>query len=160
MLTFTELTDTTAQAEHSVALTYHQRVKSRLRIETAAGNEAGIVLERGLVLSNGDKLRAATGEVLEIIAAKEHVSVASCDSTLLFARACYHVGNRHAEVQIEQNRIIYLHDHVLDEMLTLLGLSVTEQQLPFVPESGAYSKGHSHTHSHHNQGSDDEHSHT
>jgi urease accessory protein len=46
----------------------------------------------------------------------------------------------------------YSHDHVLDDMLRGLGLTVTVEQAPFEPEPGAYggsADGHSHGHHHH-----------
>ena len=69
------------------------------------------------------------------------------------ARACYHLGNRHVALQINPGRIQYLHDHVLDDMLIGLGLSVQVENIPFEPEAGAYgsniSSGHDHGHHHH-----------
>ncbi len=152
MITFNEVVASDMPADYRVELSYHQRVKGRLRVQIAADLDAGIVSSRGEELRHGDKLADASGNILEILAIDEPVSVAQTDSELLFCRACYHVGNRHAEVQIEAGRLVYLRDHVLDEMLNRLGLEVTEQQLPFSPESGAYSEGHSHSHSdHHTQ---------
>lgn len=147
MLLFNELTHSDV-SDHRVSLTYHERIKGRLRISTDSGVDAGIQIDRGQVLENGQKLKNEQGVVLEVLASPELVSVASTDSAQLFARACYHVGNRHAEVQIEDNQLIYLHDHVMDEMLTLLGLSVCAEQRPFHPEKGAYVSGGSHAHHH------------
>jgi urease accessory protein len=155
MLTFNELTNTAGKPDHRVSLTFHQRTKGRLRINTDEGVDAGISIERGQTLENGQLLQSQEGSILEVLAKPEDVSVASTDSAALFARACYHVGNRHAEVQIGDNKLIYLRDHVMDEMLRLIGLSVSEQQLPFQPENGAYAGGHGHSHAHH----DDEHEH-
>lgn len=148
MLLFTELTHSDV-TDHRVSLTFHERIKGRLRISTDAGVDAGIQIDRGQVLENGQKIKNEQGVVLEVLAKPELVSVASADSTTLFARACYHVGNRHAEVQIGNNQLIYLHDHVMDDMLTQLGLSVRAEHLPFNPENGAYVSGHSHAHHHH-----------
>jgi urease accessory protein len=61
-------------------------------------------------------------------------------------QAAYHLGNRHVALQIDANRLRYLHDHVLDAMLAQLGLTVLQEQAPFEPESGAYSGGHHHHH--------------
>jgi urease accessory protein len=76
--------------------------------------------------------------VVRVQAAPENLSVARCIDPLLFARACYHLGNRHVPLQIEKQRIVFLHDHVLDEMLKGLGLSVDHTMAPFAPEAGAY----------------------
>ena len=148
MMTFTKQVSSELPSRHTVVLSYHQRVKGRLRITTQQGQDAGILIERGNELKHGDKLSDDAGNVLEIYASNENVSVASTNVPLLFARACYHVGNRHAEVQIESDCLIYLRDAVMDDMLRQLGLKVTAGNRPFSPENGAYAKGHSHTHSH------------
>jgi len=82
-------------------------------------------------------------------ASPEPRSVVHCTYPFLLARACYHLGNRHVPLQIMPGELRYHHDHVLDEMLHLLGLDVAFATLPFEPEAGAYaSEGHSHSHSH------------
>ena len=153
MITFNRRVSADTPAQHSVKLPYHQRVKGRLRIETQDGLDAGIFVDRGSELKDGEKLSDDEGRVLEIKASAESVSVATTQDALLFARACYHIGNRHAEVQIESNQLVYLHDAVLDDMLRQLGLSVSASQRAFMPENGAYARGHAHgAHSHHTHG--------
>ncbi len=153
MLTFNQPVAADTKAQHIVELPYHQRVKGRLRIKTLEGQDAGIVIARGNELCDGDKLSDGNGQVLQIKACAEKVSVASSADALLFSRACYHIGNRHAQVQIEANELIYLTDSVLDDMLRQLGLLVEESERAFSPENGAYTRGHSHaghSHSHDN----------
>ncbi|MCL4142915.1 UNVERIFIED_CONTAM: hypothetical protein GTU68_065639 [Idotea baltica] len=149
MITFNQTVSTELVAQHVVFLPFHQRVKGRLRIKTEDGLDAGIVTERGSELKGGDKLSDGSGRILEIRASNEPVSVATTNDGLLFSRACYHIGNRHAEVQIKAGTLIYLSDPVLDEMLSLLGLDVSNAELTFSPEKGAYHKGHAHSHGDH-----------
>ena len=73
---------------------------------------------------------------------------ATIDEPRLFARACYHLGNRHVPMQIGDNWIRYLHDHVLDEMLVGLGITTKCEQASFEPESGAYGAHSRHSHGH------------
>ncbi len=61
-------------------------------------------------------------------------------------RACYHLGNRHVKLQVGERWLRMQPDHVLEEMLELLGLTLTHQETVFVPESGAYSNGGHHHH--------------
>jgi urease accessory protein len=132
-----------------VALTFAQRVKSRLRVVLDDGREAGIFLERGDSLRDGDCLVSEDGLAVRVEAAPESVSTVSSANPHLLARACYHLGNRHVALQIEPGRLRYLHDHVLDEMIRGLGLAVTFEQAPFEPESGAYAgAAHDHDHDH------------
>jgi urease accessory protein len=65
------------------------------------------------------------------------------EDTLQFARACYHLGNRHVALQILPGELRFLTDHVLDSMLEGLGMTVTHEVFPFEPEQGAY-HGHGH----------------
>jgi len=113
-------------------------VKSRLRAVLDGGRDVGLYLERGQILKNGDLLASHDGITVKIIAEDETVSSVSSSDAWMLARACYHLGNRHVALQINPGRIQYLHDHVLDEMLRGLGLTVTVGQAPFEPESGAY----------------------
>ena len=134
----------------SLTLPFEQRQKSRLRVTLDNGNEAALILERGTVLRHGDLLRATNGQVVEVRAASETVSIGSESNAHLLSRACYHLGNRHVPLQIGDGWLRYLKDHVLDDMVRSLGLSVEYQEAPFEPEAGAYQNNdrHQHTHSH------------
>jgi urease accessory protein len=135
----------------SLTLAFELRQKSRFKATVSDGREVGVFLPRGNVLRGGECLETEEGLVIKIISAQETVSAVYSDEKLLLARACYHLGNRHIPLQIETQRLSYLHDHVLDDMLKHLGLQVNTEQAPFEPESGAYgqhSSEHSHNHSH------------
>ena len=145
--------DAAATADSMLTLPLHSRIKSRLRVTLDNGRDAGLFLERGTTLKEGDQLSSAEGYRVQIKAAVETLSVICSDDPHLLARACYHLGNRHVSVQIEPGRVSFLHDHVLDEMLRGLGLEVTTTEAPFEPEPGAYGGSaerghHGHTHSH------------
>ena len=136
-------------ATDSVALSYDARKRSRLRLTLVSGREAGIFLERGEHLQGGDRLITDDGgTVVEIVAAPEKLIEAIADSPLLFARAAYHLGNRHVPVQILPTegggRLRFQTDHVLADMIKGLGCSVAEIEAPFQPEAGAYGGGHHH----------------
>ncbi|MDX2503961.1 MAG: urease accessory protein UreE [Gammaproteobacteria bacterium] len=138
---------TRPQAENALLkLPFEQRQKSRLKVTLDDGRPAGLFLERGEVLRGGDCLQAEDDSVIRIEAADETLSLVQSDDPLLLARACYHLGNRHIALQIETQSLSYLHDHVLDDMLKNLGLSVKVIQAPFEPESGAYAAAHGHHH--------------
>jgi len=135
----------------SVALAYDERKRSRLKVTLASGAEAGIFLERGDHLRGGDKLAAEDGSaVVEIHAAPEKLIEAVADSPLLFARAAYHLGNRHVPVQIlptdHGGRLRFQTDHVLADMARGLGCTISETEAPFQPESGAYGAHGGHHH--------------
>lgn len=135
---------------HTLTLPYDRRLISRQRVTLDQGTEAGLFLVRGASLQHGDVLKAENGELVIIQAALETVSTVYCEERLLFARACYHLGNRHVPLEIRDGRLRYLHDHVLDDMLLGFGLKVLVEQATFEPEAGAYAAGgHSHQHAAH-----------
>ena len=150
---------TTTPATDSVALAYDERKRSRLKVKLASGLEAGIFLERGDHLQGGDKLLAEDGNtVVEILAAPEKLIEATADTPLLFARAAYHLGNRHVPVQIlptdNGGKLRFQTDHVLAEMVKGLGCTVNETEAPFQPESGAYGANAGAHGGHHHRGDD------
>jgi len=134
----------------TLTLPLEQRVRSRLRVTLDDGRPAGVFLERGQILRDGDLLADAEGAVVLVRSAAEPLSEVRCDDPLSLARACYHLGNRHVALQIENGALRYQHDHVLDEMLRGLGLQPRPVELPFEPEPGAYgAHGHgAHPHGH------------
>ncbi|MBU2098929.1 MAG: urease accessory protein UreE [Gammaproteobacteria bacterium] len=134
-------------ADTRVILTHEQRDRGRLRVFSPEGEEVRIFLTRGSPLLVGETLRAQCGRYVLVEGAIEAVAVARCDDWPTFARACYHLGNRHVKVQVGERLLRILPDHVLEAMLTQLGLEVEHARHVFVPESGAYAHG-AHSHSH------------
>lgn len=136
-----------ASPTHWLTLGFEARCKSRLRARLDGGEEIGLFLDRGHILRGGDLLQGRHGEVIEVCAAAERVTQACCDDALLLARAAYHLGNRHVAVQLLPGALRIQADAVLGQMLTGLGLQVSELDAPFEPEAGAYG-GHAAHHAH------------
>lgn len=143
---------TATKADTTLTLPLQSRIKSRLRVVLDNGEDAGLFLERGTTLKDGDLLMTEDGYQVEVKAADETVSIIRSDDPHLLSRACYHLGNRHVSIQIEPHSVSYLHDHVLDDMLRGFGLFVEVTEAAFEPEPGAYGgsadKAHSHSHHH------------
>jgi urease accessory protein len=144
-----------AVATLAVTLTFEQRRRSRQRLHLDDGSEAALVLPRGTLLAEGDRLQADDGSVIAVRAAAESLSVARTDDPLLLLRAAYHLGNRHVPLQVSTGELRYQHDHVLDGLVQALGLTVEVLTAPFSPEGGAYAsathepspdRGHTHAH--------------
>jgi urease accessory protein len=135
------------RADDDVVLPFAARQKTRQRLSLVSGRVAGLNLPRGSVLRGGALLKG-DGLVVRVIAAREPLSVASGNSTQLL-RAAYHLGNRHIAVELGEHALAYLHDHVLDDMVRGLGLTVSSTEQEFEPESGAYSGATTAGHGHH-----------
>lgn len=143
MLKLTELAAQDGKIDDVLTLPFDARQKSRLQAVTDRGRKVGLFLQRGQILRSGMVLTGVDAVAVRIQAAPEAVSVIRSDDALLFARACYHLGNRHVPLQILAGELRYLRDHVLDHMLEGLELIVTHDSLPFEPEAGAY-RSHEH----------------
>lgn len=152
MIKLTRKAATGSAVDTTLTLPLHSRTKSRLRVSLDNGEAAGLFLERGSTLKDGDLLESEHGYRVRVVAAPERVSVIRSEDPHLLMRACYHLGNRHVSIQIETKRISYLHDHVLDEMLRGFGLTVESTEAPFEPEAGAYGGSAHQGHHHHSHG--------
>ncbi|WP_129781867.1 urease accessory protein UreE [Peristeroidobacter soli] len=139
-----KLPSSNVRADLRLVLPFQLRNKSRLLTALENGEEVGLILERGSVLRGGDLLLADDGRVVEVVAEAETVSTVRALDAWALCRASYHLGNRHVALQIGDGWVRYQHDHVLDDMVRGLGLSVSVEAAPFEPEAGAYG-GHSHS---------------
>lgn len=138
MLTISQRLQEVRKPDGQLILPYEARCRSRLRAALAGGEEVAVFVLRGQVLRGGDLLLADDGRVIEVCAAPEVVSTVRSSESRQLLRAAYHLGNRHVMLQIGADWLRYLHDHVLDDMVRGLGLSVVVHEAPFEPEAGAY----------------------
>ena len=138
MLTISKRLQEVRKPDCQLILPFEARCRSRLRTKLTDGEEVAVFVERGQVLRGGELLLADDGRVIEVRAAPEMVSTVRSPEALQLHRAAYHLGNRHVRLQIGANWLRYLHDHVLDDMVRGLGLSVMVEEAPFEPEAGAY----------------------
>ena len=118
-----------------LVLPFELRQKSRLRARLDSGEEVALVLPRGRVLRGGDRVTAADGRELEIVAAPERLLHIESEE---LARVAYHLGNRHVPLQVGPGFLRIAEDHVLEEMVRRLGARVSHVEAPFEPEAGAY----------------------
>jgi urease accessory protein len=148
MIVLTKRQDHAHEATATLTIDLDTRLKSRAQVTLDDGRAAGLMLPRGQIIRGGELLTTEDGsETVLVVAAPETVSRVSIDAPLLLAKVCYHLGNRHVPLQIEQGWLRYQHDHVLDDMVRGLGVAVTTEQAPFEPEAGAYqSAPHQHQH--------------
>ncbi len=144
MLNITQRISLATNIDDYIELPFVLRQKSRLRVTTQSGIDAGLFLDRGIILRGGDLLKSDGGLVLQIIAAQELVYDVQAESHQALMCAAYHLGNRHVPLQVGDGFLRLEQDHVLKEMLLGLGVSVIETTAPFEPEAGAYGGGHRH----------------
>ena len=140
-----------------IELSYDQRKRGRLKVTSNSGLDLGIFLDRGQVLVDGQLLRSTTNDVFEVKAKKEAVMVAKAEKWLNFSQVCYHLGNRHLPIEINELEIKFQPDHVLAQLCEHYHLEVIEQMVAFNPINGAYGDFASHSHSHGDDNKEQEH---
>jgi urease accessory protein len=130
-----------------VLLDFDHRHRRRIALRTEGGHELMLDLPHTTRLRHGDGLETEAGIVRVCARAEALVEIHAHDDGEL-ARIAWHLGNRHLPVQFIGAYIRIRADHVIEEMVALLGGHVARIEAPFDPEAGAYAGGHSHAHDH------------
>jgi urease accessory protein len=132
----------TADAIDRVILDADERHRRRMVLAGEGGIKFLLDLAEVTGLRDGDGLVLDDGTVVAVIAKPELlVEITAADAAAL-ARLAWHLGNRHAELQVAGDRLRMRRDHVLEDMLAALGGHLVTIEAPFEPERGAYEHGH------------------
>jgi urease accessory protein len=124
-----------ATAIDRVVLDAGDRQRRRIVLTGQNGTTVLLDLERPVLLRDGDGLQLDDGGVVEVIGRLEPLIEIVPPRPLDVVRLAWHLGNRHAEVEIARGRIRIRRDHVLGEMARGLGATATPIEAPFSPES-------------------------
>ncbi|PZX36330.1 urease accessory protein [Roseinatronobacter thiooxidans] len=133
-----------ARCDGAVILDYDARLMRRKRLMTAQGRGFLVDLAEVTNLDAWWGFELEDGTTLEIVPADEALVEVTGD----LARFAWHIGNRHTPCQIEANRLLIRHDHVIEAMLAQLGARMRHFTGPFTPEGGAYGHGRTMGHDH------------
>jgi urease accessory protein len=135
-----------AEASDHVVLDADERYRRRIVMTGECGAKFLLDLPEATALRDGDGLVLDDGAIVAVVARPEPLMEIAAgdtaDHAVNMARLAWHLGNRHAEVQIVGDRLRIRRDHVLEEMLIGLGAVLTPVEAPFEPERGAYRHGH------------------
>ena len=138
-----------------VLVDFDRRHRRRILLATEKGGEVLLDLPQAVRLRHGDGL-AVAGGVIRVVARPEPLAEIHGHDEGEMVRIAWHLGNRHLPVQLVGERIRIRRDHVIEEMVALLGGHVEIIEAPFDPEAGAYAAGGGHSH-HHDHDDDDHH---
>jgi urease accessory protein len=134
-----------AHAVDRVVLDSGDRHRRRAVLTGERGMSLLLDRPQPVMLKNGDGLVLDSGRIVEVVGEPEPLIEIGARSPLALVRLAWHLGNRHTDVQIAGDRLRIRRDHVLEEMVTGLGASVTPVEAPFDPEAGApHQHGHDH----------------
>lgn len=109
-----------------VRLTWAQRQRRVLRVQTSAGRTVGIALEGGPGLRDGDLLGDPERDPVVVEAVAEPVLVVRPASREQAALAGHLIGNCHRPAWIRDDEIVVEREHVLAGLLRRAGLPVEE----------------------------------
>ncbi len=123
------------------------------------GGVYDIVLGAPRRLRTDDVLELDDGTLLEVVAAPEPLIEARAADLPSLMRLAWHLGDRHAPVEVLANRVRLKRDAGLEALLHALGAKLTLIDAPFEPEGGAYEGGHDHGHAHGKHHHDHDHGH-
>jgi urease accessory protein len=139
----------TGAAVATLTLPYADRHRRRILLKDDSGEPFLLDLPHATRLDHGGGLEVEPGRFIKVCAAIEDVTDICCQSAVHTAQVAWHIGNRHAPLQVlEDGRLRIVSDHVLGQMLEGLGAHLQAARAPFAPEGGAYKNGHQYEHSH------------
>ncbi len=137
-----------------VLVDFDRRHRRRILLATEAGREVLLDLPHAARLRHGDGLVLDDGGIVRVQARPEKLADIHAHEDGDLVRIAWHLGNRHLPVQLLGEHIRIRTDHVIEDMVELLGGHVEHVTAPFDPEAGAYAGGHQHAHD-----EDEEHGH-
>ena len=135
----------TSTPDDVITLDYEGRFLRRKRLITDSGEAFLVELPEAISLSASDGFVLEDGRIIAIKPKPEPLLKVRHNHLL---RIAWHIGNRHTPCQIEQDYLLIQQDHVLEDMLRLLGADIEKLEAPFTPEGGAYGHGRTHGHEH------------
>ena len=107
---------------------------------TDCDKEIILQLPREGKLNDGDILSTNKPNFyVEIIAKIENLIEISSNSKIELIKTAYHLGNRHVEVEIEEDILLTKSDYVIENMLKNFNVHIVNTQKKFFPERGAHS---------------------
>ena len=106
---------------------------------TDCNHELILQLPREGKLKDGDILSTNESNFyVEIIAKKENLIQISSKSKIELIKTAYHLGNRHVEVEIQEDILLTKSDYVIENMLKNFDVEVKNIMKKFFPERGAH----------------------
>nr|WP_316650888.1 urease accessory protein UreE [uncultured Gellertiella sp.] len=137
-ITYLRAANVTGTPQFKLTLDAQDRHIRRKRMTLNDGTAVLVDLEKAVQLADGDCLVLEDGALVEILAAHESLLQITAASPRALMALAWHIGNRHLDAQIEENRILIRPDHVIAHMLEHQGAVVAEIRESFTPEPGAY----------------------
>jgi len=124
-----------AGAVDQVSLDAHGRHRRRVVLTGERGTTFLLDLPQATALRDGDGLVLDDGAIVEVRGAPEPLIEIEGRGATHMLRIAWHIGNRHTDLQIVEDRLRIRRDHVLEAMLVQMGAMLTAVDAPFDPEA-------------------------
>ena len=135
-----------ALAVDRVVLDSAERYRRRVVLTGEGGTIFLLDLPRPVMLKDGDGLVLEDSRMVQVIGRPELLVAITAISPEKLAQLAWHIGNRHIDMQVVGSELRIRRDHVLEDMLRLLGAELTPLEAAFYPEGGAYDERDGHAH--------------
>jgi urease accessory protein len=136
---------TAGEAVDRVVLDAEDRHRRRAVLIGERGTRFLLDLASPAALHDGDGLVLDDGSIVAVRGACEPLTEVAAGTTRELLRFAWHIGNRHAGLQVDGQKLRIRRDHVLEDMLRQMGAVLTPVEAPFDPEPGGHSDhGHEH----------------
>ena len=133
-------------AAGTLTLDFDSRHRRRIRLTADQGEDILLDLPKAVAMADGDGLQLEDGRWLMVRAAMEHIVEIRHKDPNQLVRLAWHLGNRHLPTEICDQVLRIRPDHVIEQMLSHFGAELTNVQVSFQPEGGAYAdQGHPHS---------------
>jgi urease accessory protein UreE len=116
----------------TITLTWEDRRRGHGRRRTDSGTEFAISLPSGTILKGGDCLvLLEANTIIEVREAPEPVFVIHPKTPQEWAYYAYHVGNRHQQVMIGSDELVFPQSPAVRSLLEQLHVAFTTDRRPF-----------------------------
>ena len=128
-----------------ISLTYQERFIRRKKLISDKGVEFLVNLKEAKNIDENQFFELDNGKLIKIISKKENLIEVTGDN---INKIIWHLGNRHVQVEIKNNKVLIEDDPIILDMILKLKGNVKKVFEKFNPEGGAYGLGRTHSHKH------------
>ena len=122
-----------------LTLSSDQRRIFRGKRKTDCNKELHLQLPREGKLNDGDILQTNHKNLfVRVIAEKENLIEITAKTNLDLIKVAYHLGNRHVEIEINENILLTKSDYIIEELIKNFEVSYKNIKKKFFPEIGAF----------------------
>ena len=114
------------------------RHRRRIVLTGQNGTTFLLDLETPVSLCDGDGLVLDDGSIVAVQGRSEQLIEIASSNKLDMMRFAWHIGNRHTDLQVVEDKLRIRRDHVLEDMLCRMGALLTPIDAVFSPEPATH----------------------